>query len=411
VNQVVNGLDAQSRLRAASAPDEMRVLSAEMPRFAIRALAGFIIATVLIAAGVAVLMPFPVSVSAPFVLVPEEGADPVDAPVGGLVEEIHVVGGERVRAGDALFVLSSHEVAERAARERGLSDQLEEHAQLDRVLEARHRTALEAAEHATQSYASEAAIEAERAQITRRMSERGRKLLDVGVISEARVDSLLLAYQEVRVAGERAARQAREAKAEVRRIAAERQKELSERAIERGAREAELAQVRAWLAQSGGSGDTGRVVVTAPFDGIVASVGPRRADTVIERGTVLCQLAREGTSLRAELSVPENDAGLLSPGQSIKLLLNSYPYTKYGTRSAVVRWVSPIAENGTLRAIAQLGQQSLVVDGVERAFQPGMQGEARVSLGSQTLWQLAMEPLRRLRESVSEPARLEVSSL
>jgi multidrug efflux pump subunit AcrA (membrane-fusion protein) len=148
--------------------------------------------------------------------------------------------------------------------------------------------------------------------------------------------------------------------------------------------------------------------IVAPYDGTVIRLGPRRAGVVIERGEVLCELARAGGQLRAELAVPERDAGRLAPGQPVRLLLSSFPHTRYGARPGTLLWVSPAAagtgpgtSNGaTFRAIASLEDLEIVVAGERRPLRAGMGGEARIVTQNLTLLELAFEPMRALKENL-----------
>src|SRR5260370_5239889 len=65
-----------------------------------------------------VLIPIPETVRCPFVLVPENGADPIQAPLLAIVQEVKVTEGQEVAQGAELFALRSDEI-------RGWQTQLE----------------------------------------------------------------------------------------------------------------------------------------------------------------------------------------------------------------------------------------------------------------------------------------------
>ena len=58
--------------------------------------------------------------------------------------------------------------------------------------------------------------------------------------------------------------------------------------------------------------------------------------------------------------------------------------------------------NGTLefRGLADLGEQSIRVDGEDRPFLPGMKGNALIVVGRRSVISHAFAPLRQLQESL-----------
>jgi len=90
----------------------------------------------------------------------------------------------------------------------------------------------------------------------------------------------------------------------------------------------------------------------------------------------------------------------------VKLLYDAFPYQRYGARTATIRWISPAKVGDGFRAFADLESDSVVVQGERRALAPGMGGAARVVVGRRALVSYAFEPLRQLRESLTDaPAR------
>lgn len=145
-------------------------------------------------------------------------------------------------------------------------------------------------------------------------------------------------------------------------------------------------------------------LVTAPFAGTVLALRCQEPGAVVERGQELCQLARAGGPLQAELTLPESAAGRVRTGMEVKLLYAAFPYQRYGVRVGTVRWVSPGAAVGKdgaqFRALAEPADTTVRVGGEARPLRAGMGGEARVVVGRRTLVEFAVEPLRQLRESL-----------
>lgn len=248
--------------------EETVAVQRELPHWASRALGLFLIALGAAAVVVAIFVPFPEVVEASFVLVPIRGADPIRAPMRGVVERVIATEGAEVRAGDSLFVI--------------------------------------------------------------RRDDRDTDGIDGPAIKQ---------------------------------------------------------------------------IVTAPFDGVVVDLSVRRGDTLVERGESLCRIAPVDTPLRAEIKVPARGVGLVAPGQSVRLLLDSYPYTRFGTRQGTLAWVAPVgAEEGFL-AMCALHDTSVNVRGRAQPLRPGMTGQARIDVGRRTLLDYAMEPLRQLQENIAPEAK------
>jgi len=81
--------------------------------------AGWLLIGIFVAvAAASVLVPIPETVRCPFVLVPENGADPIQSPLLAIVQEVKVTEGQEVAQGAELFALRSDEI-------RGWQTQLE----------------------------------------------------------------------------------------------------------------------------------------------------------------------------------------------------------------------------------------------------------------------------------------------
>lgn len=138
--------------------------------------------------------------------------------------------------------------------------------------------------------------------------------------------------------------------------------------------------------------------VSAPFVLVPArGTGPVDAG----RGEVV------GERLQAELMVPQSALALVSPGQSVKLLYDAFPYQRYGVRYGTVQSATPTSisagDGSEFAVMADLTEQVVVVSGQARPLLPGMRGTARIVVGRRSLIGFAFEPLRMLRETVAQP--------
>jgi multidrug resistance efflux pump len=155
--------------------------------------------------------------------------------------------------------------------------------------------------------------------------------------------------------------------------------------------------------------------VVAPCGGTVLRLAIKAPGAVVHDGDVMGEIACAGERLQAELTVPQIGVGRIKPGQGVKLMYDAFPYERYGVRQGTVRWVSPAAVAGkdagnkdqvTFRALAEVVDDTIRVDGQPRPIAAGMGGRADVVIGRRTLLAYAFEPIRRLKENLADaPAR------
>jgi HlyD family secretion protein len=91
----------------------------------------------------------------------------------------------------------------------------------------------------------------------------------------------------------------------------------------------------------------------------------------------------------------------------VRFFVNAFPYQRYGTVTGTLSWISPSAVSSRDRqlfvALATLDRETILVGGKPLPLRVGMQGEARIVVGSRTLIEYALEPLRQLRENLARP--------
>jgi len=168
------------------------------------------------------------------------------------------------------------------------------------------------------------------------------------------------------------------------------------------------ARIRAAALQEElGRNPSGELTVAAPCAGTVIRLAVKGSGAVVQDGEVLCEVACAGGALQAQLTVPPGGVSRLKAGQGAKLLYDAFPYQRYGVRFGTVRWTSPAGEavEGTsaFRALVDLTDNAILVDGQPRPLLAGMGGRAEVVVGRRTLIGYALEPLRQLKESLAVP--------
>jgi HlyD family secretion protein len=153
----------------------------------------------------------------------------------------------------------------------------------------------------------------------------------------------------------------------------------------------------------------------APEAGTVKDLATHTAGTVAMPGTILMTLVPRGEQLLAEVWVSNQDVGFVREGQQVKMKLAAFQFTKYGMVDGAVRQVSADATEApspntrsdaltgrdrpmgplAYRAIVELKSQHLETDGERYALAPGMQVAAEINLGTRTVLEYLLSPVRK----------------
>lgn len=403
-----------------SLPSSPPYLTPAPPVWAARALACVLFA--LFAAGslVLFLVQVPETVTAPFVLVSERGADAVRTPHDGIVTSVHVTDAQVVQPGAVMFTISSEMAGDRAAERTSLATSLAGGEQ--RIANERHK-------YENQRRADEQELERLRQHLDVAAAMTGLKERQLTVGQEIALRQQR-SYQEgltswieaskLRLDADRMAGELEQARAEsVETVAAIKRLQYEMASREAGFNETarivreELEHARARKGML--DGETPRagnaLSVTAPCAGTVARLPVRDTGAVVRAADMLAEIACHGARLQAELLVPQRGLALARAGQLVKLRFDAFPYQRFGAQHATLQWISPMAtqpsSSGSFRALADLDAQSLRVDGQTRDMLPGMAGQAFVVVGRRSLASHAFEPLRLIRETLSAERPLE----
>lgn len=152
----------------------------------------------------------------------------------------------------------------------------------------------------------------------------------------------------------------------------------------------------------------------APQEGAVKDLATHTVGTVISPGTILMTLVPNDEILRAEVWVSNQDVGFIHIGEHVKLKLATYPFQKYGMIEGRVTNLSADASdhpqqgtgqtgmpnnkpgNGqpfTYRALIDLKTQQLIANGVRHTLTPGMQVTAEIHLGTRSILEYLLSPV------------------
>lgn len=159
----------------------------------------------------------------------------------------------------------------------------------------------------------------------------------------------------------------------------------------------------------------GLLELRAPQAGLVKDLATHTPGTVAAPGTILMTLVPKDETLRAEVWVANDDVGFVRPRQEAKIKLAAFQFQKYGMLDGTVAQVSAdatetptpnIRSDGLVgrdrptgplafRALVDLKQQHLLVDGERYSLAPGMQVVSEIRLGERTVLEYLLSPVRK----------------
>ena len=146
----------------------------------------------------------------------------------------------------------------------------------------------------------------------------------------------------------------------------------------------------------------------APADGVVKDLATHTTGAVLAPGTVLMTLVPANEALVAEVWLANQDAGFVAAGQSAKLKLAAFPFQKYGMLEARVARVSADSTErggsdagkagGSYAYRAQLEPlaQELRLGETRHVLLPGMQLTAEIRLAERTLLEYLLSPVTKV---------------
>lgn len=153
----------------------------------------------------------------------------------------------------------------------------------------------------------------------------------------------------------------------------------------------------------------------APADGTVKDLATHTIGTVAAPGTVLMTLVPTAEKLMAEVWVGNQDVGFVHAGQPVKLKLAPFQFQKYGMIAGTVERVSADAteqstENASpggvtaraapaaalaFRTLVSLNTEALESGGLRYELAPGMQVSAEIHLGTRSVLEYLLSPVRK----------------
>ena len=375
------------------------MLPQDPPPWFITSLAWLLIAMFGVALLAAVLVSLPETVTCPFVLVPEHGADPIQSPRLAVVYRVCVRVGETVKARDPLYILRSDEIRDLGTELRSKSEDLRTLEDGLKKADAAYVSQFEIKTAEISQAESEVKFREQHAASSRELLSRMEKLTKGGGISLVEV----IQYRLEAAGSEKdlsvAQRTLQQVNLERKQMEAEHSRLRAENVAEIEKLKMRLSALKDDLENS----QQNMLTVRAPYAGVVISQLQQNAGSVVQNGQELCQLAPTDAKPRAQLTLSEAGLPKLASGQTVRLFFDAFPYQRYGIVNATLDWVSPSTVSSpqgphfsglaSLDKTGQAGRRPL-------ALRVGMGGEARIVVGQRTMIEYAFEPIRQLRENM-----------
>lgn len=276
----------------------------------------------------------------------------VQSPVSGRVLVADVPIGREVRAGDVLIELDAaslqYQLDEASARAAAISEQIA----LLRAEAKTHEQALEQLRQTAPLRLDEARARVREAEAAARFA---REQLE-------QIEALIRSGNATELERRRALADAqqRDAAVEALRLAADRV--MPEQALAEAERQAQLDQLTREIAQLESQQQADVVMIArleheiercrirSPIDGRIGEAAHLHAGTVLDEGQWLATIVPTSTAVRVHAAFPAATAmGRIVPGQRARIRLDGFPWSQYGTISAIVEQVAGESRDGLLR--------------------------------------------------------------
>lgn len=185
------------------------------------------------------------------------------------------------------------------------------------------------------------------------------------------------------------------------RIAAAQSQFREEKAGELAETESTLAATKEQLAQARSKLD--KHAIRSPIDGVVQDVSVHSRRAVVRPADTLMRVVPEERNVEVAARILNKDIGFAHEGQRVDVKLQAYDFTRYGAVPGVIREIaSTSTEDKKLgrvyRARVELERPFIAVDGRKVRLRPGLTATVDIDMGSRRIIEYFLEPLLRYRD-------------
>ena len=148
--------------------------------------------------------------------------------------------------------------------------------------------------------------------------------------------------------------------------------------------------------------------IRAPIAGTVTALQAREGQ-MATNNTPLMAIIPKDAIMQAELYVPSRAIGFITPGQTVRIRYDAFPYRRFGIYEGTVEVISKHAllpseltipmelKEPVYRVTVNLKQQYVMAYGKDFPLQAGMSLEADIILEKQTLFRWILDPIISLK--------------
>lgn len=138
----------------------------------------------------------------------------------------------------------------------------------------------------------------------------------------------------------------------------------------------------------------------APVDGVVQQLAIHTIGGVIQPAKPLMVIVPNNSTIEAEVMVLNRDVGFVQAGQSVEIKIDAFPYTRYGTISGTVAYVSKDSVQDerlglVFPARIKLNQNHIVVEESRSLLQAGMSVIGEIRTGNRRVIDYLLSPLQQ----------------
>lgn len=163
-----------------------------------------------------------------------------------------------------------------------------------------------------------------------------------------------------------------------------------------------------------------RARLESPVAGTVQQLSVHTIGEVAPAGQMLMAIVPQGTRLEIQARLANKDKGFVVEGQIVRIKLEAFPFTKYGTLSGEVVSISndAVPQSQALAAARQgaqapaqqaneplvfpvrisLNEQVIRINGADVVLTPGMSVTAEVKTGQRRVIEFMLDPLLKFRD-------------
>jgi membrane fusion protein len=350
-------------------------------------------------------------------LLPNLGVIKVRTPQFGTIVEKHKLEGDRVQAGDVLYVISSERVSslgatqdlvarELGAQEQSLREQVEKVHQLEHADRASLEQMIATLNVENANLGAMIDTQRERVALAEQSAERYEQMRGKGFVSE---EQLIAKKGDLLDQRSRLDALEREQSTASRQLT-DLQNQAASSPLKYQNQAAELERGAASIRRDLGENEARRLVaITAPASGIATAV-TGEVGQIVDSSRALMSIVPVGSFLQAHLYAPSHAVGFINVGDHVLMRYRAYPYQKFGHHEGTVESVSKVAlsagelagmdagsqggaQEPVYEVTIKLASQSIAAYGERRPLQAGMALDADVLQDTRRLYEWMLEPL------------------